>query len=257
MTRLALGAAWRARLAARQDTPPRRPREALHWRGERIGSVEPDLFERAGMLHLVARDAAGWHMHEPAAIADGLRAAGLAGAWRDEQLAVRNGAGAVLGTIERGAARALGIATVAVHLLAVDERGHHWVQQRAWTKDTDPGMWDTLVGGMVPAGEPLLEALERETWEEAGLRLAELRDLRHGGMVRSVGPSSSVPHGYVIEDVEWFTCTLPAGVLPSNQDGEVAGFECLAPAALAARLEQDGFTHDASVLYATAFALPD
>jgi 8-oxo-dGTP pyrophosphatase MutT (NUDIX family) len=191
-----------------------------------------------------------------AAIASGLRAAALAGAWRDEELAVRNDAGVVVGAIERAAVRALGIPTVAVHLLAVDPQGHHWVQQRALDKDTDPGLWDTLVGGMVPAGEPLLQALERETWEEAGLRVEELLDLRHGGTVRSSGPSSSAPHGYVVQDLEWFTCTVPAGMLPSNQDGEVMAFECLAPAELARRLEQDEFTMDAMVLYAAAFATP-
>ena len=61
----------------------------------RIGSVEPDLFAPRWRLDVrrVARD--GWQVHGDdltarwARIAEALRAAGLAHAWRDEQLAVR------------------------------------------------------------------------------------------------------------------------------------------------------------------------
>ena len=102
---LRLAAAWRAHLHAAADCAPRRPRVPLAWHGERIGSVEPDLFERAG-LHgspLVRwRDAeARWEIvgeltPSLARIACVLRERGLAHTWRDEQLAVRNAAGVVL-----------------------------------------------------------------------------------------------------------------------------------------------------------------
>ena len=167
---------------------------------------------------------------------------------------MRNDAGTVLGAIERAAVRPLGIATVAVHLLALDPRGRHWVQQRAFDKPNDPGLWDTLVGGMVPAGEPLREALARETWEEAGLHLEQLPDLRHGGTVRTHGPcDAKLAHGYVVQDLEWFTCVVPAGVVPQNQDGEVLAFDCLEAPELAARLARDEFTLDAGLLYLAAF----
>ena len=50
MTALAVAPAWRERLQARADAPPLRPRVPLWWQGHCIGSVEPDLFARAGVI---------------------------------------------------------------------------------------------------------------------------------------------------------------------------------------------------------------
>jgi len=262
VTRLALSAAFRARLRAAADQPPLRPRVPLWSGGARIGSLEPDLFTRAGLPPALARqDARGWHvLGEPtpalARIAERLRDAGLASAWRHEQIDVRDEAGLLLGTVERAAVRALGIPTVAVHLVALDAGGRHWVQQRAWNKPSDPGLWDTLVGGMVPASEPLAQALERETWEEAGLRPAQLQGLRHGGRVAVRRAPSEVPHGYAVEQLEWYACTLAGGVVPQNQDGEVAAFRCMEAGEVAHCLEQDGFTVDAAAILLAAFGEP-
>jgi 8-oxo-dGTP pyrophosphatase MutT (NUDIX family) len=256
--------AWRAHLHACADAPPRRPRIALAWRGERIGSVEPELFAHAGLAHWPSLRRASWNGAPAwevvgaltpalAQLALGLRDAGFAHTWRDEQLAVCNDAGVVLGTIERAAVRPLGIATHAVHLAALDARGRHWVQQRAFDKPTDPGLLDTTVGGLVPAGEPLHVALERESWEEAGLRPRELRAVRHAGRLLTRRPFRELAHGYVVEQIDFFVGALPDGVVPRNQDGEVAAFRCLAAEDVSALLEQDAFTIDAALVLVNAF----
>jgi hypothetical protein len=46
---------------------------------------------------------------------------------------------------------------------------------------------------------------------------------------------------------------LPDGVLPQNQDGEVAGFRRMAPEEVTALLEQDGFTIDAALMLLAAW----
>lgn len=186
------------------------------------------------------------------AVADKLRATGLAHVWRNEQVAVRGGDGAPVGTVERGVARALGIATDAVHLTATAADGRIWVQQRALDKATDPGRWDTLVGGLVPAGEPLDRALEREAWEEAGLRPDAMRDLRYGGAMVTRRPLPELAHGYVVETLHWFTCTLADGVGPENQDGEVAAFRCMAAAEVVAQMESGAFALDAALVLLAA-----
>ena len=56
-----------------------------------------------------------------------------------------------------------------VHCHVMDPRGRLLLQKRAMTKDTNPGRWDTSVGGHVSAGEPVRDALLRETREELGL----------------------------------------------------------------------------------------
>jgi 8-oxo-dGTP pyrophosphatase MutT (NUDIX family) len=259
-------AAWRARLAADANAPPLRPRVPLSCGGERIGSVEPDLFRRAGLEGgslLVHEGPQGWRLgegdptHVLSEIANTLRDTGLAHVWRNEQLAVRGEAGTVFGTIERGAVRALGIATQAVHLTALSPDGGIWVQQRALDKPTDPGLWDTLVGGLVPVGESLEEGLARESWEEAGLRPQQLRSLRAGGCIATRRPMRELAHGYIVEDLHWSSCVLADGARPSNQDGEVAAFACMPPEALCAALEREEFTIDAGlILLAAHFTRP-
>ncbi len=188
-------------------------------------------------------------------LADLLRDAGLAGAWRNEQLAVRNESGGQIGTVERGAVRPLGIATLAVHLVGQSPDGRFWVQQRAFDKPNDPGKWDTLMGGMVSSVDTVETALERETWEEAGLNIADLKNLRYGGRQSNCRPSSDGAAGYMQEFIEWYVVTLPDGLMPINQDGEVAQFALIDQAHLLAGMERGEFTLEASLIMASLMKL--
>jgi 8-oxo-dGTP pyrophosphatase MutT (NUDIX family) len=256
---LALDDAWLARLHARADTPPLVPRAPLRAGDALVGSVEPDFFPKLKLpASLVREHAAGWQLqgevtrtlHE---VALAMRDAGLAHVWRDEQLAVTDNRGRTLGTVERAAVRPLGITTFAVHLAGFAPDGRHWVQQRSFDKANDPGLWDTLMGGLVPASDSLQRALERETWEEAGLRIAQVRELRHGGRVTTRRPSTDVPAGYVVEHIDWYRCVVPQGVVPANQDGEVQQFALLDPREVARKLLGDEFTLEAALVL-TEFA---
>ena len=240
-----------------------RPRVPLWWRSHRIGSVEPGFFPYAGFAGngLVRGSGAGWHVEGEdlsqslASIANLMRERRLTHVWRDELLAVRNETGEVLGSIERAAVRPLGMPTHAVHLVGVDAQGRHWMQKRAASKPTDPGLWDTLVGGMVPASDTVPQALERETWEEAGLRMEQLHDVQYGGQVVTRRPAGEVPHGYVVEVLDWYRCVLPQGLAPANQDGEVAEFRALSADEVARRLQAGEFTLDAAAILVDAYAL--
>ena len=160
-----------------------------------------------------------------------------------------NAHGERLGTIERGAVRVLGIATRAVHLVGRAPDGRIWVQQRSKTKPNHPGMWDTLMGGMVSAADTLQQALERETWEEAGLRLPELLGSEHGGQVDFSRPSREGGGvGYMVERIDWFRCTVPEGLEPCNQDGEVERFELWSPAQVRECIASGGFTLEAALV---------
>src|SRR3546814_17525015 len=70
--------------------------------------------------------------------------------------------------------RPLGLLTRAVHLNAWTPEGRLWITRRALSKSTDPGMWDTLVGGLAGSQEDLEQALLRDCAEEAGLAPAPL-----------------------------------------------------------------------------------
>lgn len=262
---------WLAGLQAAAAGPPLRPRVPL-WAGESvIGSVEPDFFHKKdlqplldGRYQLLKEERVGdlgWRLMGD--VTSGLRQlaltmhdAGLAGAWRGEQLAVHDQFGQRKGSIERAAVRPLGISTLAVHLVGMAPDGRVWVQQRALDKSVDPGLWDTLVGGMVPATETLDSALARETWEEAGLHLADLTLLQHAGRLANSRPCpDGQGAGYLVETLECYVCTVPEGLQPDNQDGEVAQFRLMTPGELTQALQRNEFTIDAALILVDALGL--
>ena len=247
--------AWWAALEARAAQPPDRPRLPLciEGRASPVGSIEAALTQRlsgAG-LSLVRCERHAEVTGPPdaafAQIAQWLAAQKLGGTWRDELLPVTDEAGVICSAIERAAVRPLGIATFAVHLIAWTESGSAWVQQRALDKATDPGQWDTLVGGLVAARESVATALARETLEEAGLRLGALQALRRAERITIRRP---VVQGFMVEHIDVFEAVVPEGITPVNQDGEVARFDCIAPAALIERLVADAFTLEAALMLA-------
>jgi isopentenyldiphosphate isomerase len=56
-----------------------------------------------------------------------------------------------------------------VHLHVLNSSGQLFLQKRAMNKDTQPGKWDTSVGGHVSYGETIEQALQREVFEEIGI----------------------------------------------------------------------------------------
>lgn len=268
----ALDPEWLRALRAAASQPPLRPRVPL-WAGAAvIGSVEPDFFHKIALQplleghHQLLKEEhpaqLGWRLMGDVTIslnqvAAALREAGLAGAWRHEQLAVPDQFGHRQGTVERAAVRPLGIRTLAVHLVGQTPTGSFWVQQRAFDKATDPGRWDTLMGGMVSANDSVDAALARETWEEAGLRMTDLQAVRHGGELNMCRPSSDGNGaGYLTEQIQWYVCSVPDGVHPNNQDGEVEQFCLLDAAGLRDALQRNEFTIEAALIFAELLSQP-
>lgn len=257
---------WLASLRAGAELAPLRPRIPLRAGDAVIGSVEPEVLEHilplrgaggAAVLTL-ADGGTAWEIHgEPtsslALVAAALRDAGLAHVWRDEQLAVPDAQGRRVATVERAVVRVLGVTTHAVHLVGLSPDHRVWVQQRALDKAHDPGLWDTLMGGMVSAADSVETALVRETWEEAGLVTSGLLHVARGGRVTTRRPSNDGGGaGYVIEHIDWYRAVVPDGMAPVNQDGEVQQFELLDRAALLERLHGNAFTQEAALILCEA-----
>ncbi len=190
-----------------------------------------------------------------ATVAATLRQAGCAPGWRNELLDVwpelpvgqaAQSGHAPLGAIERGVVRPLGLLTRAVHLSGWSQNGHLWVARRSLTKATDPGMWDTLVGGLISSQEDVQVGLVRESDEEAGL---EPHDIATRTPLRTIARMlRQVPEGYQAEDVLTCECVLPEHVVPKNRDGEVMDIQLMAPATIFNMLTQGAFTLEASIV---------
>lgn len=182
---------------------------------------------------------------------DWLHAEGLIAGWRDEPypvLAWRSGE--LLAVFERAASRFWGTLTFGAHCngYVADEAGRPqalWIARRSFTKPTDPGLLDNLIGGGVPHGQSPAEAVLREGWEEAGLRPAQMQALRAGSVLRL---ARDIPEGFQHEWLSVYDLALPAGVLPCNQDGEVAELRCMPIAEALALAAGEQMTVDAGLV---------
>jgi 8-oxo-dGTP pyrophosphatase MutT (NUDIX family) len=237
---------WMTDHLARSRQPAAEPRITLLWNNRRIGDVADDLAEWLLVRTMALRTSSHQlNLRVPAAeLAEALRAEGWLRSWRNEALDVPDlDSGTVAGTIERGAVRPLGILTWAVHLNARHPDGRIWIARRALSKATDPGLWDTLVGGLVAANEPLGLALERESQEEAGLPAPVLKDVKRLADLHLYRP---LPEGFQRESVAVYDVILPHDLQPSNQDGEVDEIRLAHRDELLEMIQQDAFTNEAA-----------
>ena len=180
-----------------------------------------------------------------------LHAQGLIVAWRHETypvlaLATRQ----LLATFERAASRFWGTTTFGAHcngyIAGADGRPEAmWIARRTYSKATDPGLLDNLVGGGVPHGQTPAETVLREGWEEAGLTVEQMRGMTPGRLVRL---ARDIPEGFQLEWISVYDLALPPTVTPCNQDGEVAEVMCLPVAEALEQAATPGMMVDAALV---------
>lgn len=73
-------------------------------------------------------------------------------------------------TIERGQPCPDGLCRLVVHLCIFNKKGELLIQQRQSTKKSWPNMWDVTLGGCAIKGETSKQAIERELYEELGIK---------------------------------------------------------------------------------------
>lgn len=215
----------------------------------------PDVFihDATGAVQLDPRlDQPETRSHAMAVVIRELARTAVITGWRDELYAIgsaRAGSDVPLLSIERAAARAFGITSYAVHVNGVVTTGAGawmWIARRSLSKPIDPGMLDNLIGGGLPAGLGVREALVKEGWEEAGLSPQQLAAAVPG---RSIRIRREVPEGLQSEIIRVHDLELPSDVTPCNTDGEVSEFLRLPVDTLIGLLrEGNELTPDASLV---------
>lgn len=68
----------------------------------------------------------------------------------------------------------------ATHIILINSAQHIFVQLRALSKDTNPGLWDSSAAGHVDAGESYRDCAARELEEELGVQVAASQLLEIG-----------------------------------------------------------------------------
>ena len=105
-----------------------------------------------------------------------------------------------------------------VHLHVFDGQGRLYLQRRARTKDTNPGLWDTSVGGHVSAGETVPQALAREAREELSILAGDARPL-YGFLYEG---------SFESEYARCFALTWTGPITPDPEEIEAGRFHTLA-----------------------------
>ena len=89
----------------------------------------------------------------------------------EEQLPLVNEEGQVIGKAARSVCHnGQKLLHPVVHLHVFNKTNAIFLQKRPMNKLVQPGKWDTAVGGHISFGEDLQTSLQREAWEEIGLK---------------------------------------------------------------------------------------
>ena len=131
----------------------------------------------------------------------------------EEQLAVVDRSGNVVGAAPRSVVRRDNLPHLVVAVLLRDPAGRVYVHRRTDTKDVFPGLHDCFAAGGVQAGEAPADAARRELAEELGASGVELEAVATGwyedGSTRHVWHSYLATYdGEVVhqaEEVAWGT----------------------------------------------------
>ena len=222
-------------LDAAADLPPAAPRASL-WldgaRGRQHRTRAGDAPRRARACRSPPRRGLGWRIAGPAdaslvAIAHWLHERGLSARWRDELLAVTRRTGARSAAIERAssASSALRPRRSTWSVSTADGR-RSGSSSAPSTRSTDPGLWDTLMGGQVAPANRSRTTLVRETRKRPDSRSPTWPSLAHCAPITIRRP---VREGYMVEHIEVFRGdSFPMPSCLSISDGEVERFDCLA-----------------------------
>lgn len=136
-----------------------------------------------------------------------------------EKLPLRSG-GETIALVDRQLFRPLGLPTVCVRLWILEGK-RFWLAKRSARKRIGPGLWDSPVGGLLSGDESPREALFREAYEEAGLRLENLSLLEGPNLTED----RLVPEGRLVETTVNRLLRTPSPPRLAARDGEVERFE--------------------------------
>lgn len=246
-----------ARLETQASQSPPAGSRTLSIRGEKCGTLVShtyDVLRSPAFYNIFEETGSGLDLPFAgenacaclAELAEKLHKGGLIFQWRNELLDIAStDSGRKLAKAERGLFRFLGLTTTCVHALARSDDNRFWIAKRSDEKQVDPGLFDTLSGGLSSAGETPTDTLYRETFEEAGLKPDDYTVLSPVEFL----VTRPVREGWMRERTIVYSIQLKAGARPVNQDGEVTYFETIDASELLKRIDAGKLTLDAALAF--------
>ena len=147
----------------------------------------------------------------------------------DELFSCRNTIdGKELFKLDRKLVEYLGIRGYGVHLIAyIKQRSSYklWVPKRNKNKLASPSKFDNSVAGGVRAGEDIFDALEREAYEEAGLKKEQLNNVKLVGTLNYNWKNS--PYTLRRDTLYLFDLEVDKSFKPYCLDEEVEKFQLM------------------------------
>jgi 8-oxo-dGTP pyrophosphatase MutT (NUDIX family) len=160
----------------------------------------------------------------------------------------------VLAKLDRAALPAFGVMAEGVHVNGLVRRAGGlwvWVGRRAAHKQLDPGKFDHIVAGGVPAGLSPMETLVKEAAEEAGIPSSVAQA---AVPVARIGYTMERPEGLRRDLLHCYDLMLPEEFVPHPTDGEVSDFELWPIArALERVVETDSFKFNVNLVLIDLF----
>ena len=196
-------------------------RRIVRFQGAPIGFVTPEILAQLALpdANLEVPDQQTFDRYARALCTGG------ALSFRNEPFDVRDPAGNVVATLDRGALPLFGIQAWGVHMNGLAETRDGWslwIGTRNPNKLLDPGKLDHLVAGGVAAGQGLTETLAKEAGEEAGIP---------GWLIAQARPVSEIrynmerPEGLRRDVLLCYDLVVPAEFEPHPVDHEVVRFD--------------------------------
>jgi len=132
-----------------------------------------------------------------------------------------------LAHIDRAAIPWFGVKGFGVHVNGFVRKKNDifmWIGQRSKSRKNSPEKLDNMIGGGLPLGYSIEENLEKEAWEEAGLKPNQVSNAK---FIHSLSYKVEMMKGLRNDNLFIFDLEMPEDIIPKNTDGEVDHFELI------------------------------
>lgn len=142
-----------------------------------------------------------------------------------------------IGSVTRKESKSTGRKYRIVRVIVEDPKGNTLIQKRVATKDTYPNCWDNAAAGHVEYGESYEHAVNRELYEEIGVKQADLEEVAYF-YAEAVSPNGKIMNRFT----KIYKTVLPHDTKFVCQESEVSEVKWISRSELKELILADNIT---------------